>query len=200
MSPIRPLASLFVLLGAVTLIAAADKPAKKPESKPAEQQMSPLDAAAKASRARTKKALAYGNEDLVRMYGEPKAEPEQAAAPVPAPPGAEGAKPATADPTADPLAWLEQRKAKQAERGTTVQQAQAEVTRLEQKVAGLEKRILAVKNPLLAPPQAPEDDDGSWAKQGNGDRLKRSEDELAAARQELDAARQKLQQAQASGS
>ena len=93
----------------------------------------------------------------------------------------------------DPLAWMANRKAAQAEWQRQVSEAEAEVAEARKKVADLEYRLRATRIPFLARPEIPEDEREEWKSQSASERAATTQSQLDSARTELDAATQKLE-------
>lgn len=173
------------LVSLVGLAFAAEEPAKK-EQRPATK--------AKASKPAAE-TVAYGNEDLERLFGKVEpTEPEPTGAPsaeaepgppAPAEPGGAAAEESgRPDEPADPLAAVLEQRDRQKERAGEVAEAQAKLGEAQDRVARLERRIRAIRNPLLARPEAPEGQQ-DWTTIGAREQLERTEEELVKAREEV---------------
>jgi hypothetical protein len=178
--------TLLVVAGAVSLALAAETTTQPPKPAPA----SPVTKAAKKA-ATVKEGQVFTNEDLDKLFGPP---PESAPAEegaVPAPPTAESApvpapkaeKKAAADPAAKQAA---------------IEKLEKKITELRESIPALEKRALAIHNPLLAPPQPPDDDRESWDAADSQQRLERTQTELKDARESLEEAEAELARLRAS--
>jgi hypothetical protein len=142
------------------------------------------------------------NEDLERMFSDPAAPPEGALslppADTPAGEGEPAARPSDKAPSgsapqaADPLKWMQDRQARQAEWSRQVAEAQQAVSDAEARVADLQKRLLATRNPLLARPEIPDDEKEEWAELNGPGRVELTQQQLETARAELAEAQQKL--------
>jgi len=119
----------------------------------------------------------FGNDDLERMFGKVEAKPD---------PDPDANLPKLPDPMAEVSDWQGQREAAARRQG----EAAAKVTELEAQVRDYEQRALAVRNPLLARPEAPPGLAGEWEKMGGGERAAAIDSRLAALRKELADARQ----------
>lgn len=91
----------------------------------------------------------------------------------------------------DPLEWMNKRKADEAERKTASAEAQEEVRDAEARVKQLQDRLLRIKNPLLARPQASMNDEekAEFDGQNNTARLAMTERQLEEAKVALEEAR-----------
>jgi hypothetical protein len=195
----------LVLLGSVASHGASEKDGKKdgeaPPKKPAAATktattpQSPYAAAA-GKKAEAGATLSFSNDDLESMYGKP-----EPAAPAPTPAKAaskptDGAKTDRAK-TADPLAAMEDAKAREAERRQRVADATTALESARAEVARLEKQVLAIKNPFSARAEL---SDEEKAKRFEGQesasaRLARTEKMLDEARQRLAEAERGLAEA-----
>lgn len=153
------------------------------------------DAASKTD----KDSAVITNDDLERMFSEPQAAPadalelpaeEKKPALRTATPANPGDKPAPQ--ASDPLKWMQDRQARQAEWERQVAEAEQEVTDAEQKVTDLEYRLRATRIPFLARPEIPQDEESEWAGLSASERAALTQQQLDTARDELATARQKL--------
>jgi hypothetical protein len=146
------------------------KPVKKTPAKPAD------DA-----------PLVFTNDDLERMFGpsEPAA-PPAAVAPVEA-----GSKPA-AD---DPLKRMEADKAAAGDRAAGVAEAEKKLAAAQANLDGLEKQLLATRNPYLPRPKLSEEDARKLEGKSGPERVELTEEQIEAARREVDKARADLERA-----
>jgi hypothetical protein len=204
------LASVVVLGVAIAGAVAADesKPPQKPKPKPKDAATSPILEAAKEAAARdeAEPAEVFTNDDLERMMS--NLPPEKQAqgvyqAPAPGTPAENAAAPAGETPPANPeaeissLDWLEQQREGKTAREDALRAARERVTGLEAKVAELERRALAIKNPFLARPEKPKSEDGQeveWDNLDSRERVAVTEHELVQVRKDLDQARNDLAQ------
>jgi hypothetical protein len=124
----------------------------------------------------------YGNDDLERLFGPPPPVEEEAAAePAPA---AEGAAPAPQP--GDPLAEIEDQRKQALERAAAAAEAEKKVTELRDRLASLERAKIAVHNPLLARPEAPEGHADEWEKMSGTERATLIDSLIDATRRELE--------------
>lgn len=89
----------------------------------------------------------------------------------------------------DPLQAIADARAREADRARRRVEARAEITRLEARVAELERRRLAVRNPLLPPPVVPDELRDEWDGWDSVQRDIRTTADLERARAALTAAR-----------
>lgn len=124
-----------------------------------------------------------------------------APAPRPAEPPASAAKPppeavVEAPPAApaatDPLQWMEDRQAREEAQRVRIAAAEKAVDDARARVAELENRLLAVKNPFLPRPVLPPEEAAAWEGLDGAERAKRVETQLAEARSELERAEKAL--------
>ncbi len=186
----------------------AAKPATKPES-PA-----PVSSIYQAARGGSEAeqtdegSVVITNEDLERMMAGLTPEQKlqgvyQAERHIGDPAPAAGAKPVEAAPGQEQqpdqkpqssLEWMEERNAAAKENRVEHVDAETQVAELSAKVANLEKRLLALKNPLLprrySDKTDPEAED--WDQKDNLERVETTQKELDEARAELAAAQAKL--------
>jgi hypothetical protein len=146
----------------------------------------------KAKKPSNAPAKVYTNEDLKRLSAKGPGREETTLPPGPASAQAtEGdAKPeppSGEEEEADPLDQLFAREAARKEHAKQVAQAEERVAAAKQQVADLEKRLLAIKNPFLARPKAPEDEEAAAAWEGGGgpERVEQTQGQLEAARAEV---------------
>ena len=137
----------------------------------------------------------YTNDDLDRI---PPASP----APRPSPATAKEAAPKAGEKRPagppDPLKRMQEEQASAAELQTQIAGAEKKVTEGEQKVRDLERRRLAVANPLLAPPQVAPEQAAQWKKLSGPERVRATDDEIAQAQKELEDAKAALQKSRSS--
>lgn len=124
----------------------------------------------------------YTNEDLERLFGKAAATAE---VPKEEPP---------AVPAVDPIEVEAKREASEAGTAALLEAAERRLVRARGRVTEAERRVLAVRNPLLAPPAAPAGLEETWSRMPGPERLKAAQDELAAAREELSAAEERARQ------
>lgn len=110
--------------------------------------------------------------------------------PVPAAPEAPPAAPAAAPP--DPLKAIAVEEEVATRRATDLAAAEKDLAEKDARVAELEKRLLAVKNPFLPRPQLPPDEEAAWKGLDGVGRAKRVEEQLVTARADAAAARAKV--------
>lgn len=103
---------------------------------------------------------------------------------------AEPAAPAPAPP--DPSQWLEDRQARDEAARQRRAAAEKAVEDAKARVAELESRLLAVKNPFLPRPVLPPEEAAAWEGLDGAARAKRVEEQLVEARAELDGAEKAL--------
>ena len=189
---------------------------KKDQAKPPEKAEQKADKA-KAEAKEAEEVKVYTNEDLEKLTGPfgPIIEPvrDEDAQPAETPQLAEGEQaqpgvepgvrptepkeqPEAAQPT-DPLEWMEQRKARQAEHQRQLAQAEQAVADAKKKVADLEYRLRATRVPFLARPEIPEDEREAWSEKTAPERAELTQKQLDEARAELAKAEQALAQLRA---
>jgi hypothetical protein len=164
--------------------------AKSPEN---ESNVSPLIRASRRARGEKQdsEAKVYGNDDLDEMFGPSESTPPEAQDADSTEP-TEAARPAEGEAQPDALEQMFASEARKKERATEIAGAEQRVTDAKQAIVDLEKRLLAVKNPLLARPSAPEEGAEEW-KAGDGQsRLQQTELQIAAAREALAEAEREL--------
>jgi hypothetical protein len=131
----------------------------------------------------------YGNEDLERLFGppppeeEPAAEPPAAAVPGEAPPAQPG----------DPLAELQAQRRKAEERAAAIVEAEKKIADLNERIANLERTKIAIHNPLLARPVAPEGSGPEWDNMAGPERVAVVDRLIEATRIEIQQAEQELE-------
>jgi len=164
--------------------------AKSPEN---ESNVSPLIQASRRARGEKKdsEAKVYGNDDLDEMFGPsestpPAAQDEDSTEPT------EAARPAEGEAQPDALEQMFAREARKKEQATEIAGAEQRVTDAKQAIVDLEKRLLAVKNPLLARPSAPEEGAEEWNAGDGQSRVQQTEQQIAAAREALAEAEREL--------
>lgn len=138
------------------------------------------------------KPKVYSNETLREMYGgAPSAE---STAPATAPTGDGAAAPATpaAPPAGDPLKQLLDRERAREDHTKKIASAEARVAQAQAKLADMEKRRLAIRNPLLARPAAPEGEESQWSGMSGPERVARNEELMREAQADLQEARAEL--------
>ena len=96
-----------------------------------------------------------------------------------------------AEPLPDALQSIEDEQARQRSREIVAKQLDAEIDRLEARIAGLEKRILATRNPFLPRPVIPEAEAAEWAQLTAPQRVARTEEQIGEARRQLEATRER---------
>jgi hypothetical protein len=165
-------------------VAAPSSPVPAKAAEAPKKSVSPYVAASRAAQGPAPGApRVITNDDLDKLYGAPE-------------PAAQPTDPSLASRSGpalkDTATWL----AEERERATQQRQTRSEslqsLEAAETRVADLQKRLRALRNPLLARPEAPEDDDGSWQAQPNPERVRRTEQELVEARKELREARRRF--------
>lgn len=191
------------LLTAPLLARAAEEKAGDKKPAQAADKSAEKKAAATPRKPPASEVKVYTNADLERLFGgagpaepaepeagETTAEPSPAGSAAPSP---EGAKPgeAAAGPQ-DPAAWLAARQAKEKERQQQIDEAQSKVDGLRARIAELEKRALAVRNPFLPRPEVSDDDRKDWDAASATERASMTDAQLAEARKELEAAEREL--------
>lgn len=106
---------------------------------------------------------------------------------------AEPAKPVAIEPAPpDPLQWMEDRKAREEADRVRLAAAEKAVEDAKTRVAELESRLLAVKNPFLPRPVLPPEEAAAWEGLDGVGRAKRVEEQLVEARADLDRAEKAL--------
>ena len=111
------------------------------------------------------------------------------------PPPAAAAAPEAAPP--DPLQWMEDRAAREEAKKVRLAEAEQDVVDARARVAELEKRLLAVKNPFLPRPVLPPDEAQAWQGLNGPQRVERVEGQLVEARDAQAAAEKALAAAKA---
>jgi hypothetical protein len=150
----------------------------------------------------TSQGKVYTNEDLARLSGSEPA--PQAGAPASGASAREtdsGAEQTGATDTKEEKSALDQlfeRQALREEHKQKVTEAVDRVAAAKERITDLEKRALAVKNPFLARPKAPEEGAEEWERGSGPQRLKQTENQLQAARDELAEAERELAELQRS--
>jgi len=204
---------LILLVGIGSAVADGEAPEKKADktdetAKEAEEQApeSPIFKAAQdANKQQDEGAVVITNDDLERMMA--GLTPEQKLQGVyqaerhigvPAPAGKPGeATPGQGQqPDKKPqssLEWMEERNAAAQENRVEHVDAEQQVAELSAKVASLEKRLLALKNPLLPRrySEKTDEEDKDWDQKDNLQRVETTQKELDSARAELAAAQAK---------
>lgn len=216
--PKTTVVSLFVLLillvGAGSAVADGEAPEKKADktdetAKEAEEQapVSPIFQAAQDASANQQKddeAVVITNDDLERMMAGLTPEQKlqgvyQAERHIGVPAPAAAAKPGEATSgqgqqsekkPQSSLEWMEERNSAAQENRVEHVDAEQQVAELSAKVASLEKRLLALKNPLLSRRYSDKKDeeDKDWDQKNNLQRVEETQKELDDARAELAAA------------
>jgi len=195
------LVALLVCLAGPVL--AEDEKPKKEQPAAGEQKAGAEDAeAGKKDGIPVKEAdetYVFTNDDLERLTDAghdvpptrlPPAGDAPAATPAPAP--APPAKPG------DALEWLEQNKARAAERAQRITDAEKAVADARARVQALEKRLLSLRNPYSARPQIPDDEKAEWDELSTRDRVEKTQRQLEEARGELASAERLLEGLRAS--
>jgi type IV secretory pathway VirB10-like protein len=134
-------------------------------------------------------STAFTNDDLRRMFGEPVASK---------PAGGEttGAGSTSSSEGRSALEQMAKDKKAEAEKSDRVAQAEKNLSAAQQRVADLERRALAVRNPLLARPTVSQEEHKDWdgadaaehAKLTDAD-LKKAKEDVEQAKKDLDDAR-----------
>jgi hypothetical protein len=199
-SNLLPWLLVLVLVAFLAPVAVAEEEKKeepKTEEKAAEPAKAKPDSPADpvASEKTGSEVEVFTNEDLDRLFGG-AGEEETVLPPAEGTP-ADGAVPAEAGPgepaqPADPLQWMQDRSARAAERQQQIAEAEAAVSAATRRVADLEKRLLALRNPFMARPEIPDDEREEWDGQGAKERVDSTEEQLQQAREELQTAEQEL--------
>jgi len=183
---------VFAALACVALVTLAPAWSEEP-TKPKSPERTGAEKSEKSEK--KEEAKVYTNADLRRPAAPPATDGESAdSAATPPSPAEQATEPATKAPAeTDPLAWIKDRQAQQAERERLTQEVELRLAEARTEVAAVEKRIAAIRNPFLAPPKPPEDDE-EWAGQDNVERLASSENELEEARRKLSEAEAELRE------
>lgn len=121
--------------------------------------------------------IVISNETLERRFGPPDPESARPAPSRPAPP-ARGKGP-------DVATMVEQHKETEKAAKDAKQKREAAIAQARARIADLERRLLALRNPLLARPAAPEKNAEDWQELDTVERVKRFEKELQDARRAL---------------
>ena len=161
-----------------------------------ETQRSPYDRVATGKPPqRDETVKVYTNSDLEKLFGIVAEEDREAGA---ADDADERPTPATnrrpAKSSDDALKWLQERRAQQAASATAMQEAQSELAKARERLANLEKQLMAVRNPFSARPQLTEEEKEQRRNQPESanERYKRTEALVEEAREEVRAAEAKL--------
>jgi hypothetical protein len=163
---------------------------EKAESSQDESNLSPLVQASRRVRAEEKdvEVKVYGNDDLNEMFGPsestPTATQDEESTGV--------AETAEVEALPDALEQMFAGEARKKERATEISGAEQRITDAKQAIVDLEKRLLAVKNPLLARPSAPEEGADEWNAGDGQTRVRQTEQQIAAARKALADAEREL--------
>jgi hypothetical protein len=134
-------------------------------------------------------AKVYGNAELKKMFGPAPDTIVLPATPAGRPSGDSGE---AAAPPSDALESLFAGEAKKKERAARIAEGEQEVAAARQKVTDLEKRMLAVRNPYLARPKAPEEGAEEWLAADTRKRVELTAQQLEAARAAVTEAEQAL--------
>lgn len=192
----RPVPKLLSWILAAALLVALS-PAVLADEQKKEDPKQDESAEKKSSEAGKAKAdeeevVVFTNDDLKRLYGEPEPAP---APPAPAQPAQPGAKPGDAapQPPANPLEWMENRKAQAQDRAQKIAEAEKALADAQQKVNDLDLRLKALRNPYRARPQISNEERAEWDQMGTAERVKRTEEQLQEARTAAEQARAELQ-------
>jgi hypothetical protein len=183
----------------------ADKATEKAEEKAAESPIYKAAQEASTKKQKDDEAVVITNEDLERMMSGLTPEQRlqgvyQAERHIGDPAPAAAGKPAEATPgqgqqpdkkPQSSLEWLDERNASAQESRVERVDAEKQVAELSAKVADLEKRLLALKNPLLPRRYSDRKDDEAedWDEKDNLARVETTQKELDDARAELAAAK-----------
>lgn len=100
--------------------------------------------------------------------------------------------PPSAPPLPDPLQEMERQRALRETLDLQRGRLEAKVASAKERVAELEKRLLAVRNPFLPRPQLPPEEEKIWASLDGAERARRVEGQIDEARRELEAAEAEL--------
>jgi hypothetical protein len=92
----------------------------------------------------------------------------------------------------DALTWLFEQEAARKEHVAKISEAEQRIVGLRQRVVDLEKRELAIKNPLLARPQPPEEDADEWIGATAPERVAQTQVQIEAAKEALAEAEREL--------
>jgi len=175
----------------------SDEPEAKPEKKEPATEKAPDSAILKAAREESADddVIVFTNDDLDRFSTGRRAADEKPPSgqrePGPTPRTKPGEKPS------DPLDWMKQQQEQEERRREAIAAAEQQVVDAEARVAEMEKRLLATKNPFLARPGPPESTDekraeeeaAEWDRMDGSERVSRSEQDLQQAREDLARAR-----------
>lgn len=151
---------------------------------------------ARGGKGTTSPGKVYTNEDLARLSGSEPAPPSDAPAAAArageTESGEEPGKAPDAQEEKSALDKLFEREALRKEHQQKVAEAEQRVAAAKERITDLEKRELAIKNPFLARPKAPEEGAEEWERSDGPQRVKQTEDQLRAAREELAEAEREL--------
>lgn len=194
MTRLPPLGTAVPLVAALAVVACgggADRP--EPPSPPPIQTES-VAAPARPEPASHPAAPAEIDRGTDRLSKPVEPAPVDAAPVEPAPVArTEDAEPvADAPAPPDPLQWMEDRKAREEAARVRLASAEQAVEDAKARVAELESRLLAVKNPFLPRPTLPPEEAAAWEGLDGVARAKRVEEQLVEARAELDRAEKAL--------
>jgi hypothetical protein len=179
---------------------------------PDKKEDAPGESGEKKKEVETGEVLSFTNEDLERRFGPPAARPAPAAGDsagaAAEPDDKNGTRKAddkgddkddskdepVPDHEMDALEWMNKRKADEAERKKALAEAQEEVLDAEARVKQLQDRLLRIKNPLLARPQASMTDEEKteWQGENGSARVAMTERQLEEAKTALEEARAEL--------
>ncbi|MDH3629040.1 MAG: hypothetical protein OES25_15450 [Acidobacteriota bacterium] len=195
----RPLVVLLSIVLAVTLTPFAAE-GEKAKSQEKTKKGSDIARATGGKKVDKKKAddapIVFTNADLKSTpkkaaTDDPSSETATPTTPTTPPPTTPTTKQPAAPGLPDPLAAMKAKKAADAERQQQIAAAEEAVVAAEQKITGLEKRLLATRNPYLPRPDAP-DGDETWNAADGQERVRRTQKSLEDARTELVEARKAL--------
>jgi len=191
----------FVMILALVSFAATAGETQEPsadrsdggDQKTEEAQPSPL-VQATGGKADGKREKVYGNDDLEKMFG-------------PAPARADGSSVANSDESAtekpkaaasaatagdSALDQLFAGEARKREHAASIAAAETQVAEAKQRLADLEKRLLASRNPLLARPKPPEEGAEEWNRADAAGRVEQTQAGIEAARKAVAEAQREL--------
>jgi hypothetical protein len=192
-----------ILLGTVLLLGPAassadknegEKPEKKDEQAEKGRSAKPVSPFVQAmgGRAKASEVKVYSNETLSEMFG--GASEEVVESPTVTPAGAPTPPVQPAVPEKSPLERMAEQKKAREDHRILLTAAEKAVTDAEQRVAELEKRALAARNPLLPRPAPPEDEEerAAWNSADGVGRAAQADQQLQSAREALAKAREDL--------
>lgn len=193
-TPVTAIALLSVALltaAGTAVLAAGPQSDKDAASKQGDKKSE--SASKKPSTEKEEPPKLYTNADLERLFGPPPPAPQDKKPPAA---GTEKKKEEPDSSAPDALTRLQEDQGRERTRELQAVRAQHEVQQAEAEVKRLEQRKLRIENPLLPPPELTPEEQAQWKGLDNAQRLKLTEKQLEDARQALDDARTRLDKLQ----